>query len=209
MEVRWHLASHRPVGMEAYRLMRIRELYENPELLDAWELFDHYDLDHDDKHNMDDVTLGWINRNKPGCISSGIRKREWRQMSHIMFWMKNIKGLDNWGVEFATPEEFEAALDSPITLWRAGGGVYDSDFANPRSWVSFTPDQRRIETFFKYDATYASRAYRLPERRGAAWVVELNCKLKDILLYLPHGQDDEVIISKKLAATARVIRTKD
>jgi hypothetical protein len=104
-----------------------------------------------------------------------------------------------------TVEHFEAALNQPIPLWRGGGGDYDPEFRNPRAWVSFTADERRVKTFSHYDGTHggSTPGTRLQVRRDN-WEIKLDLPLKDILLYLEGGGDSEVIVSKKDAKRAQM-----
>lgn len=165
------------------------------------------------KDRFHDFTLPWLNDTRPGCIQRAIKVPEFRMLSKLMFWHQYIVGdgqrygrFSSYATPVGTVADFEHALSTPITIWRAGGGTYNPDLYR-RGWVSFTANERRIETFSKYHATYATRAWKLPERKGLWWVIELTLPLDDILLFLPHGQDDEVIISRKDAKRATVKET--
>lgn len=178
------------------------EAVVDDDLMGFWELAAHYGVD-DAASNMHDASLPWINRNMASCVTRMAKNKKMRLASKIkLFW--NLNGPSNYGTKFASPEMFEEALSQPVTMWRGGGGVYDPDYAYPNPWASFTIKEKRVETFSKYNGTYAMRAYRLPER-DQYWVVKLVLPLKDILLYLPHGNDEEVIISSDDARRAELV----
>lgn len=157
-----------------------------------------------------DGTLPWLNHNRPGCINTGIKNPEWRLFSKLKLWKFLVinKG-EQYGISYAAPigntQTFLDALQMPVTLWRGGGGTYDPDFSR-RSWVSFSAKRDRMRTFTYYDGTYGMDGF-LPKRDGPFWIAELTLKLDDILLYLEHGQDNEVIVSRAHARQAKVVET--
>jgi hypothetical protein len=183
-------------------------LCEDQDLLSIWDLLNHYKAE-EARLRFHDAVLPWINRNAVTCINRASRNRKFQTSSRIVFFANEIMKVQNWATPFATPEMFEAALDTPIKLWRGGGGVYDPQHIDRqnRDWVSFTARRDRCATFTTYDGTHATRGYVLPKRKGAWWIVELTLPLRDILLYLDGGNDDEVIVSKTMAAQARVVET--
>ncbi len=184
--------------------MKMKDLYE-ARRYSFWDMVDHYDLK-DEASTINDLALPWINDNRPGKISSMARNPKYRLVSHLKLFMK-MKGQRNFAEKFTTPKQFEAALNQPVQLWRGGGGEYDPDYPTTRSWTSFTADERQLKTFSQYDGTYATSG--LPGQRLAqrsdSWEVALTLPLKDTLLYLPNGYDDEVIVSNKDAKNAQVI----
>jgi hypothetical protein len=167
----------------------------------------HYGLE-EEAATMHDLTLPWINDNRPGKISSMARKPGYRLLSQIRLYM-DIAGYQNYSHKLMSLKKFEAALNQPVQLWRGGGGDYDPDYQTTRSWTSFTADERRVKTFSQYDGTYGgtTAGTRLYQRKeGDSWEVALSIPLKDILLYLDAGPDDEVIVSNKDAARAQQVK---
>lgn len=184
------------------RLVEGSQPRANPRM-HMWDFIKYYDI-REAKAEFHDAMLPWINNNQPRCIDQGIKRDDYRLLSKLTFWKDWIVGEPNWAKEFATLEDFEAALSTPITLWRGGPGIYDPDLFY-RNWVSFTARRERTKTFTHYNGTYASRSPILGQRHGAYWVVELTLPLNSILLYLNQGSDQEVIVSKKDAQRAEVI----
>lgn len=166
-----------------------------------WGLAEHFGVEKT-ASDMNDATLPWINNNSRSRMDKLVGNKKMRLASKLKLFM-TLKGHGNYGTPVATPAEFEQALREPVTLWRGGGGVYDpARYQGP--WTSFTAKEGRAETFSKYDGTYATRAFRLP-LRDQYWIVKLTIPLDDILMYLPHGSDEEVIISTEDAKKAEVV----
>lgn len=173
-----------------------------------WDLIEHYGLKETaDPNKTGDLTLPWINENRPGNINKMVRDPNYRLASQIKFYFSHILNVQNFARKATTPEQFEAALDTPIQLWRGGGGDYDPARKYPRPWTSFTADKRRVKTFSQYAGTHSSSAFMLPERTRY-WEVELTIPLKDMLLYVSYGNDEEVLVSTKDAKNAQLITGK-
>jgi len=182
----------------------IQFLNEGVKRYSYWDMIEHYGLE-EEAATMNDLALPWLNDNRPGKISSMARKPGYRLLSQLRLFMK-LAGHRNYSNKVVTPKQFEAALNKPIQLWRGGGGEYDPDYATTRSWSSFTADERRVKTFSQYDGTYGTNmpGQRLSTRDADdSWEVALTLPLKDILLYLPNGYDEEVIVSNKNAKHAQ------
>jgi hypothetical protein len=170
-----------------------------------WDLVEHYGLTKlaEWSRNSDEM-LPWINNNRPGNVNKAVRDPERRLLSHIRFYFEHILNVSNFSRKVSTPETFEAALNTPIQLWRGGGGEYNPDYEYRRAWTSFTADERRVKTFSQYVGTSASPVFMLPER-SKYWEVSLTIPLKDILLFIHAGMDEEVIVSTKDARNAKVV----
>jgi hypothetical protein len=190
--------------------MRWKEIFETVTedgLMDMWGLMQHYDLV-DFRDKFDDATLPWLNRNARWPIDRFVKNKKARLLSMLRLWTY-VTGVKNaWNTPFATPADFEAALTIPVTLWRGGGGVYDPNYAPPSPWISFTAKKGRVDTFSQYDGTYSQKGYHVLPKRKQYWVVELTIPLNQILLYLPNGYDEEVIIGTDLAKQAKLISTE-
>lgn len=187
--------------------MRYHELFEGAtDQMSVWELIEFFKLE-SPSEKMHDATLPWINRNAPAAITrlSTNKKARLYCMLKLAF---DLSGGRSYSDPFATADEFKAMLKMPVTLYRGGGGVYNPDYEYKLPWTSFTTDEKRSVTFSKYDGTYAMRAYMLP-LRDQYWVVKLTIPLDEILLYLPHGNDKEVIISTETARKAEVVIQTD
>lgn len=182
--------------------MRYHEIIcEDEELMSYWDLVRHYKLG-SAAESLHDATLPWINYNDHRRITKLVTNKNMRKLSKLrMFTEMHVQ---NFAQPFATPAQFEAALSQPITMWRGGGDVYDPAHEYRHGWTSFTTKEGRAETFSKYDGTRAMRSYRLP-LRDQYWVVKLTIPLDSILLYLPHGNDQEVIVSADDARKAQVV----
>ncbi len=186
--------------------MRYREIVcedvATSDLLDFWGLVEHFKV-RAASENIHDQTIPWINYNDWRRIDKLITNKNMRLSSKIKLFT-DLSDVQNYSKPFATPEMFLAALKQPVTLWRGGGGVYDPAHAYSHGWTSFTTKEGRAQTFSKYDGTRAMRAFKLP-LRDQYWIVKLTIPLDNILLYLPHGSDAEVIISAADAAHAEVV----
>lgn len=182
----------------------LRSILEEVELLSYWDLAKILEID-DAKGDLHDASLPWINKTKASCIGRLIKQKQFQTTSHVELVLREVYKEHNYGKKVMTRAGYEEGLNHVLTAWRGGGGVYDPS-KYTRSWTSFTLNKHRITTFTEYDGTYASRAYVLDKRKGAHWVVKLQIKIKDVLLYLPHGQDDEIIVPTKLAKLAEPIK---
>ena len=171
-----------------------------------WDLVAHFNVG-DAADKIHDATLTWINHNARGRMDKLVNNKKMRLISKIKLFCA-LHGPRNFSQKWATPEQFVAALSQPVTMWRGGGGQYNPDFAYRSPWVSFTINKARVETFSKYDGTQATRTFRLPER-DQYWITELTIPLDSILLYLPHGNDEEVIVSTDVARHAKVIEQSE
>ncbi len=185
---------------EFINLMLLNEEYH---LMNFWEAAAALDCDVD----YHDATLGWINRNSPGCIYEAIRDPAVVLQSKLRFYTRHLLRKTDYGTQSIDLDLFKAALSRPITLWRGGRGTYDPAMPR-RSWVSYTGDRSRAKTFSYYNGTIATKAWMLP-RNDKWWVVELTLPLDDILLYLSHGTDEEVIVPRKISKKAKVIATHE
>ncbi len=186
--------------------MRLIQLFEARKLT-AWDLMAHYDVV-DEAQATHDLMLPWVNNNRPGNITKMARDPKFRLAGQIRYYFKFILGVRNMMKPATTVEQFEAALNKPIPLWRGGGGNYDADFKSPRTWVSFTADERRVKTFSHYDGTHGgSSPGRMLQVRRDNWEIKLDLPLKNILLYLDGGGDSEIIVSKKDAKSAQLIES--
>ncbi len=186
--------------------MRLLQLFEARKY-SYWDLIEHYGLR--DKHEgMHDMTLSWINDNRPGNINKMVRDPGYQLISHITLFFDVVLGVNQRMDKVTTPEQFEAALSKPIPLWRGGGAEYDPDYPTKRPWVSFTADESRVKTFSQYDGTQGgSTAGTRLQTRNQSWEVALQLPLGKTLLYLPAGDDTEVIVSTKDAANAQLVES--
>ena len=185
-------------------------LYEFEENKSFWDLVKYYELGNVN-NKFHDSSLPWINNNRPGVINSLLKDPKNNLLSKIYFFITYLPssryktGHRDFGEKVTTLAEFESALSNNMTVWRGGGGLYDPTYSQlKRSWVSFTAKRERANTFSKYDGTYSSKAYML-DTRDSYWIVQLETTLNEILLYLPFGCDEEVIVSKKDAKNAKLI----
>jgi hypothetical protein len=181
----------------------IRESNEETDgLMSFWDLAAHFGVD-EAASKIHDATLSWINYNSRGRVDKLVNNKKMRLVSKIKLYC-TLHGPKNWSQKWTTPEQFKEALSQPVTMWRGGGGTYNPDHAYHSPWVSFTISKDRVATFSKYDGTRAMKTFRLPER-DQYWITELTIPLDNILLYLPHGGDEEVIVSADDARKAKVI----
>lgn len=171
-----------------------------------WDAVDLLGLDKDIESEMHDKTIPWINNNSERVINTSIKNKEYSLLSKLLLFKTLFVPDTSFLSKTFNMAEFKSALNKPIKLWRGGGGTFNPDFKSERSWVPFTANKSRVETFSLYDGTRSSSEVFLPKRDGSYWVVELKCKLDDILLYLPHGNDEEVIIPMSMLKEARVIK---
>jgi hypothetical protein len=169
---------------------------------DFWDFARHLGLD-EFKEKFDDATINWHNRNTRTPIDRMVKNKKAKLLSMLRLWFKK-DGPQMYSTPFATMDDFKQAANAPVTMWRGGGGEYNPDYPG-HHWVSFTLSERRVTTFSEYDGTRATRSYMLPKRRQY-WVVELTIPLSEILLYLPNGGDEEVIVSAETAKKAKVIK---
>jgi hypothetical protein len=154
-----------------------------------------------------EAQIPWLNNNSEIAVNRMIKREDFVLLSKALFYKdhhpsKNTNYFDKVHIK----DKFVEALQDPIKLWRGGGGKYDPDFTfgkKKRSWHAFTATEDRAKTFSVYDGTVGKQF--LDKRKGPYWIIEVTCKLDDILLYLHQGTDDEVILSDKLARTAKVI----
>jgi hypothetical protein len=170
-----------------------------------WTALKELGLPENIKGEFHDYTIPWVNRNTESVINKAVKNPGYVLLSKLMLFKDLFVEERNYASLTFTMAEFKAALQKPVKLWRGGGGVFDPAHLTRRTWVPFTTKRDRANTFSVYDGTYAMKAYSLPKRAGQHWTVELDAKLDDILLYLPHGMDDEVIVPKKLLKQAKVI----
>jgi hypothetical protein len=171
-------------------------------LMSYWDLVDYYDLK-DAADKLHDASLPWINRNATSAIARLATNKKMRLLSKLKLFC-SLEGPRSYSDKWTTPEVFEHVLHQPVTMWRGGGGVYDPNYAYPLPWTSFTVKEARSETFSKYDGTRATRTFRLP-LRDQYWIIKLTIPLDSILLYLPHGSDEEVIVSTEIARAAELV----
>jgi hypothetical protein len=186
--------------------MRLYEFELNPATtkLSFWDIVKQLGLDTAAK-TFHDATLPWINNNQPACIAKLMKKKAYHELSLLQLFFALEHPYKSWGTKNATLAEFEAFKTSPITLWRAGAGKYDTAHQGA-GWFSYTFKRERANTFFKYEATYASKAYKLPDRKGPAWIIELTIPAHNIALYLSASTDSEVIVPANTSATAKLIK---
>jgi len=186
--------------------MRYHEIIKEDAAVDGlmsyWDLVDHFGLK-DAADKLHDASLPWINRNAPAAITRLAANKKMRLLCKLNLFC-TLEGPRNYSQAWATPEMFEQSLHKPVTMWRGGGGVYDPDHAYSLPWTSFTVKEGRAQTFSKYDGTRATRTFSLP-LRDQYWIVKLVLPLDSILLYLPHGSDEEVIVSVEDARKAEVV----
>jgi len=185
--------------------MRLYE-FETPTntLLSFWNLVDQLGLKkHAEKFH--DAVLPWVNGNHPSCITKLSTNKKYRELSMLLLFFQVGLNRANRGRPITTMEAYQAFKSSPITLWRAGGGLYDPSLRG-NGWFAYTFSKDRVHTFSDYEGTYATRSFSLNKRVGNAWVIELTIPVNKILLYLDASMDSEVIISAELSSTANVIQ---
>lgn len=191
--------------------MKLFEL-TSENLLSFWDAAEQLGLD-GPYEKLHDATLPWINNNSKSSIDRVIRDKKFVDASHLLFYFKKILGSKveqfRYTDKLGTIEGFKTALDKDITLWRGGSGQFDSDFNDKRKWVSFTATRKRVNSFSVYDGTFANNRPwpdNKLEKNKHYWIIELKIPLKNILLYLPHGVDDEVIVPASSIRDAKVIK---
>ena len=162
----------------------------------------------DNVSSMHDSTLPWINHNRTSCIDRSIKSKKDRLACKLLAWKHYVCKQSNYGVPIGTVEDFQNSLNYPITMWRGGSGTYSPDWSDGRTWTSFTGKRDRASTFSEYAGTNASKSFMLP-KNSLFWIVELTVRIDDILLYLPHGYDEEFILPVTLANQAKVISTSE
>jgi len=155
---------------------------------------------------LHDKTIPWINDNRTKCIDQAIKNDGDRLVSKLLAWKNYVCKQSNYSVPLGTVEEFQNSMSFPIKMWRGGAGLFDPNWSDGRNWTSFTGDRTRANTFSVYAGTNASKSFRLP-KNTQFWIVELTVSIQDILLYLPHGYDEEFIIPLELSKQATLIDT--
>lgn len=185
--------------------MKYLKKFENFKLYSYWDLIEHYNLS-DEAENKHDIVIDWINYNDEDSIYQLLDTPKYTLVSKIQAYFKHILKESNYANKITTPSEFETSLNNKIKIWRGGGGEYEVDYDINRDWVSFTGDKKGVGTFSKYDGTNATNSFILPKREKY-WVIELEIKLNDILLYVPEGFDDEFIINIKDAKKSKLIES--
>lgn len=199
--------------------MRVEHLLEREERIGFNELLAKlFGIDVEEtfrlREQFHDMQIPWLNNNSEKAVDNMIKREDFHLLSKALFFKDFIAKESNYGKKVHTPEQFARSLELPIRLWRGGGGKYDPNFfdiprnswheGKIRKWSAFTATPDRAKTFSIYDGTVGKQF--LDKRRGPYWIVELTCKLDDILLYLHQGMDDEVIVSNQLAKKAKVIK---
>ena len=170
------------------------------------ELEKHYGVHRvDDRFN--DRILDWVNSNRRSAVTQFLKDADVILLSKLTFWATQVRKTNDYTVPVGSPEMFEEDLRKPVTVWRGGGGVFNPALPQSQSWVSCTASLQRAHTFAKFEATKAIQAWRLPVRLTRWWLAEITIPLDNILLYVPYGQDNEVIVRKKDMAGAKVIET--
>jgi hypothetical protein len=184
--------------------MRLYE-FETPqtELLSFWDLAATLKLTKE-AQAFHDAVLPWLNYNKASSLDKLITKPKYREVSKLQLYFDILHYQSGWGKKVGSKEEFEHFKKSPITLWRGGGGQYDSGFTG-NGWFSYTYKEERVKTFSHYNGTRASRQFGL-DKRSQFWEVQLTIPVDQILLYLHAGTDSEVIVSAADSAQAKVIQ---
>lgn len=184
--------------------------------LSFWDVIEHKGADNKDNDRLHDLVIPWLNDTNPKVIDKALREPKFKTISQVLLlWdlFYKERKRPNGGFlsqEIVTMSEVERDLEKEVTLWRGGGGTYDPDLYK-KGWTSFTHDRSRVDTFAEYDGTHAHKGggfRKLQKREKDFWVVELKIKITDILLFLPHGLDGEVIVSTDLAKKAKVIVQK-
>ncbi len=176
-------------------------------LYSYWDLVRYYGVEREAQAYHDKI-IPWVNRNNRESIDRLIANPKYRLVSQLQFFVRILKKHQNFGDKWTTPQEFEAAANDPITLWRGGGKIYDPKLDAGEGWRSFTASRRRATAFSVYDGTHATRAFVLP-KRDQYWVMELTVPLKDILLYIDGGGDEECIVSKEDARRGEIIQQSE
>lgn len=172
-----------------------------------WEVLPDLGIDEDVVGEFHDKQLPWVNSNSATAVDKLIKIESYRTISQLRIYVKHVLKKQNFADKVLTAKQFLKALDTPIKVWRGGSGVFNPALPN-RNWVSATLSKDRANTFSMYDGTNASRAVFLQKRSAGYWIVEIECKLKDILLYMHAGPDNEVIIPKTLQASATILVQK-
>lgn len=172
-----------------------------------WQVLGDLGIEGDEVSEFHDKQLPWVNRNDERSINRLIKSKKYRTISQLYAYVKDVLGKHNFAEKVTTAAEFKAALDTPIKVWRGGSGTFDPSKPD-RDWVSATLSKDRANTFSVYDGTYSSSKVFLQKRDKNYWVVEIDCKLSDVLLYIHAGIDHEVIIPKSLQQTAKVLVQK-
>ncbi|MFA5490085.1 MAG: hypothetical protein WC284_12835 [Candidimonas sp.] len=180
--------------------MKIHDIDSKEVLMNRNEMIQYYNLD-DVWDKFHDKVLSWVNRNEKRTIDKLVDDKSYNLYSRINFFYNHfIPKRSN-----ASVSDFEHAMTVPFKVWRGGDGIYDTKHYEDRKWISFTANERRVQTFSVYQGSYAQNTFMLP-KNDTYWIVELTITMKDILLYIDVGNDEEVIVSAGLAKTAKVIK---
>lgn len=203
MMYRTIFAPHPIPIQDKYLMVTINEVASDQ--MNFWQLARHYGVE-EDFEKLHDRAISWYNDNNVSAINRLIKSPGTVLACKIAAFKNHIKHQGNYATPIGTPEEFEAALQTPLTLWRGGQGDFDPLFKMNRSWVSFTGKKQRAYTFSKYDGSYAMNTFKLPENERF-WIIEITVPLDGILLYLSGGGDDEFVVPKSYLKTAKIVAT--
>jgi hypothetical protein len=188
--------------------MKISQLIKKVKLdpdqpVDAWELMKYYGVDKA-QIKKSDLWVNWHNRNNPIGIIRMMNNKKFILASKIDLFYELFKE-HNFG-HTTTINEFQSHLNSPVILYRGGQGTFDKDYQGTLPFVSYTLSRDRANTFSIYDGTFAKKVYML-DKNTHYWIIELHCKLDDILLHHDVG-DLEVIMPADSIKQANLIVQK-
>lgn len=169
----------------------LRHLFDEEMGTDSMEVYSEFH----------DFVIPWINNNNRKVIDRAIKRKDFTTLSKLLL----FKYLELKHTRYFDPVDknaFASFLKKPISIWRGGGGKYDT--SKIKGWSSFTADRNRADTFSVYDGTFGKKF--LDKRQGPHWIVELQITPNELLLFIDHGGDAEVIIPAKVAERAKVIK---
>lgn len=183
-------------------MRRYKKFFEE-ELLNFWQVCEKLNITKQ-AEDIHDIWIKWHNRNSVNAILQIIKNKKFQLVCKLRYYQEQILKESNFGKNIINLEEFEKSLNKIIKIYRGGSGEYNKEYLYKNSFVSFTADRKRADTFSIYKGTYASKAFVL-DKNDHYWIVELVLPLKDILAYYDVG-DEEVIVSVEDAKNARVIK---
>lgn len=173
--------------------------------LDYWEAVDYYKVK-EEAVSIYDIWVDWHNKSKFSAIQKLLKNKKYQIVCQLQYYLQYVVKENNYGSKVIDIKEFEEFLNTEITIWRGGRGIYDKDYQYSRKWTSFTANKERLETFSVYNGTYASRQWIL-DKNEHYWQVELKIPLRNILLY-QDVMDAEVIVSVEDARNSILIGKK-
>lgn len=183
--------------------MLLREV----ELLGWWDIAKALKIDGANSR-LHDWILPWVNRNSEAAVLRCAQNKKVRLCSLLVLYWHHGLGLTNRADKAATVESFLHWVETAsVKCWRGGGGEYDPahERGATRGWDSYTLDPKRLVTFSVYDGTRGQKGYHVLPKRKEWWAVELVAPVDQLMLYVSHGGDEELIVPRSLSSQASQI----